>query len=436
MSEHLWPTIGAFCASALTLLFSTLTYALRDFSRARLESQLERRGRSAWLEVFVDRTNDLIFSTAVGRLFSNLLILIFVLEVAHDLYLPRWAHYAVGVLTTGLVAMFCSVAIPHALARHAGESILAGHARFLMLWRAALSPVTALMNAADAMVKRLAGVSSTAEVEEKAQELEEEILSVVEEGEKEGVVDETEKEMITSVIEFRDTTVGQIMTARPEIFALPIDASLNHVKRALEESGHSRLPIHEGSLDKIVGVLYARDLLRHLGLPADKFDIRSAMRQPLYVPKTKNLRDLLADFKAQKIHIAIVLDEYGGTAGLVTIEDVIEELVGDISDEHEPHEPAMLKRLGETSAEVDARMYIDELNRIMGLHLPEDAGYDTLGGYLSTTIGQIPAMGTVFEHGGVRYTILDAEPQKVNRVRVEILAASPSEAPEVAPTSL
>src|SRR5262249_29267915 len=184
----------------------------------------------------------------------------------------------------------------------------------------------------------------------------------VEEAAKEGVVDEQEREMIESVIEFRDTTVGQIMTPRPEIIGLEITAQLLEVKKTLEESGHSRIPIYEGTLDRIVGILYARDLIKHLGEPPEKFDIRSAMRTPLYVPKPKPLRDLLNDFRLKKIHIAIVLDEYGGTAGLVTIEDVLEELVGEISDEHEPTEPAMFKRLSDTSAEVDARLYLDELN--------------------------------------------------------------------------
>lgn len=123
----------------------------------------------------------------------------------------------------------------------------------------------------------------------------------------------------------------------------------------------------------------------------------------------------------QKIHIAIVLDEYGGTAGLLTIEDIMEELVGDISDEHEPLEQALFKRLTDQSADADARIYIDELNRQFGLNLPEDAGYDTLGGFITTTIGRIPTTGTVFEHAFVRYTILDAEPQKVNRVRIDLL---------------
>jgi magnesium and cobalt transporter len=193
------------------------------------------------------------------------------------------------------------------------------------------------------------------------------------------------------------------------------------VKRMIEESGHSRIPVYEGSLDHIVGILYARDLLKYLGLPPDTFGIRSAMRPAYYVPESKPLRDLLQDFRLQKVHIAIVLDEYGGTAGLVTIEDVLEELVGEISDEHEPAEPAMFHRTGEQSAEVDARIYLDELNRLFGLTLAEDAGYDTLGGFISTTLGRIPETGTTFENAGAKFTILDAEPQKVNRVRIELI---------------
>jgi magnesium and cobalt transporter len=155
------------------------------------------------------------------------------------------------------------------------------------------------------------------------------------------------------------------------------------------------------------------------------------MRPALFVPETKPLRDLLNDFRLQKVHLAIVLDEYGGTAGLVTIEDLLEEIVGDISDEHEPAEPAMVRKIDEQTWEVDARVYVDELNRALGLNLPEDAGYDTLGGFVSTTLGRIPADGTVFERDGVRYTILDAEPQKVNRVKIELLQSPvPEEAEE------
>jgi CBS domain containing-hemolysin-like protein len=125
--------------------------------------------------------------------------------------------------------------------------------------------------------------------------------------------------------------------------------------------------------------------------------------------------------------MAIVLDEYGGTAGLATIEDLLEEVVGDISDEHEPVEPAMFKRLDDTAAEADARIYLDELNRLMGLDLPEDEGYSTLGGFIVTTLGKIPQTGTTFPYNGATFTILDAEPQKVNRVKIVLTPSSGTE---------
>ena len=210
-------------------------------------------------------------------------------------------------------------------------------------------------------------------------EIQSEILAVVQEGEKEGTVDESEREMIRSVIEFGDSTAGQVMTARPAIVALLADSTLDTVRATIEESGHSRIPLFEGSLDQVIGVLYARDLIKLVGHAIESFSARAVARPAFFVPNTKPLSDLLSDFRLQKIHIAIVLDEYGGTAGLVTIEDVLEELVGDISDEHEPAVAAAFSRLDDQTAEADAGIHVEEFNRLFGTSLPEDAGYDTLG---------------------------------------------------------
>jgi CBS domain containing-hemolysin-like protein len=420
-----WLTLcGAGLAALFSLFFSSLTYSLRDFSRPRLAEILEEQGRSQWFDRTVEQTNDLIFTTAIGRMLANLLILIFVLHalnitILHD---KDWTRYLLGTSITAVMSLFCSVAVPHAISRHAGEKVIAAFVRFLHTWRALLLPATRLMRGVDNFVMRLAATTSDESIkEQKEDEIQKEILSAVEEGEEAGVVDETEREMIESVIQFRATSVGQIMTPRSEVIALDMTSSLWQVKQMLEESGHSRLPMYEGTLDKIVGILYARDLLKYLGERPGTFDIRSAIRAPYFVPESKPLRDLLTDFRLQKIHIAIVLDEYGGTAGLVTIEDLLEEIVGDISDEHEPAEPAMFRRITDTSADADARIYLDELNRLMGLTLPEDEGYDTLGGFLSTKLGKIPETGATFTHEGVKFTITDAEPQKVNRVRIELL---------------
>lgn len=416
-------------AVGATLFFASLSYALRDFSRARLAEYLELHSKAKWLEPTLEHRADLAFVTAVGRLFANIVILLGVLRLFSLSGHGVRFDYFWGTLTTLLITLVFSVAVPSAISKYAGEESIGVFAGFLHALRIALLPITKLTHAVDEMVRRAAGASDEPEPDE----IEQEILSAVEEGAKEGVVDSDERDMIESVIEFRDTQVGQIMTARPEIVGLELGASLLEVKRTVEESGHSRIPVYAGTLDHIVGILYARDLIKHLGLPPDKFDMRSAMRPAIYVPETKPLRELLNEFKLQKVHIAIVLDEYGGTAGLVTIEDILEELVGDISDEHEPAEPAMLKKVDDTHFEADARVYIDELNRQLGLAIPEDQGFDTLGGFISTTLGRIPTPGTVFEHATVKYTILDAEPQKVNRVQLELALQPIADAPAPTP---
>ena len=418
-------TIGLVIAAVavttlLTLLFSTLTYSLRDFSRARLESALEKRNKLEYLEPTVEHASDLIFVTAVGRLLSNILILIGVLQLLNFTDHRLGIKYLLAVLITALIHLFFSVAIPHAISRHVAEPVIAVSIRFLHGLRLACWPVTTVMHGVDRLVSHAAVSSAPQEPEQIEEDIENEILSAVEEGEKEGVVDEEERQMIESVIAFHDTQVGQIMTPRPEIFALEVGATLETVKAKIAESGHSRIPVYQAKIDQIVGILHARDLLKLLGEPPEKFQMREHLRPAFFVPETKPLRDLLHDFRLQKVHIAIVSDEYGGTAGLVTIEDIFEELVGDVSDEHEPAEPAMIHRIDENSAEADARTYIDELNRVLGLNLPEDAGYDTLGGFVTTTVGKIPSTGTTFEHGGVKYTVIDAEPQKVNRVRIDM----------------
>lgn len=407
-------------ASVATLIFSALSYALRDLSRVRLGQRLEKAGRSQWLEPTFDHLDDLVVITATLRLLANTLIILGLFWGFEQSPLRIGLRYTLSFLLGGAITGFFSVAVPHAIARHGGDAMVASTVGVLHALRTIFAPLTASMKWIDSAVSRTVGVSNKGQPER----IEQEILSAVEEGEKEGVVDGEERQMIESVIHFHDTTAGQVMTSRPEMIALPITATIDEIKGLIEGSGHSRIPIYEGSLDHIVGILYARDLLHHLGQSVPRLQLRSLLRAPLYVPETKPLADLLGDFRLQKVHIAIVLDEYGGTAGLVTIEDVLEELVGDISDEHEPIEPAMFRRIDEQTFEADARIYVDELNRLAGLNLPEDAGYETLGGFVSTTLGRIPETGTVFEQAGARFTVLDAEPQKVNRVKIEFIVAA------------
>ncbi len=243
-------------------------------------------------------------------------------------------------------------------------------------------------------------------------------MQVASDAQAEGAVDADEMEMIESVIEFGDRRVGEIITPRTDIVAVPADATLEQVRRTVIQAGHTRIPVYAGDIDNIIGILYAKDLLA-IDEP-DRTDLRSVMRKPFFIPETKPLGDLLREFKAQKMHMAIVLDEYGGTAGLITVEDLIEEIVGDISDEYDRAESPLLKRIDERTVEIDGRMYIEDLNDAMGLSLPEEEDYETVAGFIFSELGFIPPVGQTLSTNGAEFTVIAADARKITRLRVVV----------------
>jgi putative hemolysin len=280
-----------------------------------------------------------------------------------------------------------------------------------------LAPVVTVLRPFDGLVRRLAGVPLQT-AQSQAEDIEREILNVISEGEIHGAVDEEEKEMIESIIDLRDTDVEAIMTPRTDVAAAERRITLPELKALIAESGHSRIPVYDETIDTILGVLYAKDLLQ---LDADQpFDATKVMRTAIFVPETKLLRDLLHQFQEQKVHLAVVLDEYGGTAGLITIEDILEELVGEIVDEYEAEEPAPIRRIDETTVEVDARMRIEDLNDELRVTLPEDEDYETIGGFVFSTLGRIPTVGEGCEHDNIGIKVIAAEPRRITRLRLDI----------------
>ena len=234
--------------------------------------------------------------------------------------------------------------------------------------------------------------------------------------------------MIEGVFSFRDLQVGQIMTPRTDITGLEVNAGLNEIREKILKDGLSRVPVYENTLDNIVGILHAKDLLANLGAPETPVQLRQVMRPAYFVPRTKPLRDLLREFRLQQVHMAVVLDEYGGTSGLVTTEDILEEIVGDIADEYERPQAQEIKRLDANTVEIDARMNITDLNRLLDLHLPEDQNYQTVGGFIIFTLGTIPAKGDTLTPESLVFTILDAEPRRIKRVKLQLPPAHPDDA--------
>lgn len=414
-----------------SLLFSTLSYALRTISRVQLEEALVIRRRIRAMEAILRTRFDLALTASILRLICNAAGIMAVGTGFLNLYdsdsSPHpFAVFGWTLLITVPVMMIFSVAIPQAWAKYAGESLLALTWPILRLAHIILWPLIRVLNVFDEIVRRLAGVSIGEEPETPAEKVGEEILSMVAEGTAEGAVDEDQQKMIEGVISFRDLQVGQIMTPRTEVVAVDVSTPVLDARDRILKEGLSRIPVFDGSLDNVVGILYAKDLLQFLNVAGGsagddaQMELRRLIRPPLFVPRTKPLRDLLREFRIQQVHMAVVLDEYGGTTGVVTTEDIVEEIVGNIADEYERPAPDELKRLGEHAVEVDARMAVTDLNRALGLALPEDGDFTSVGGFVLSALGIIPPKNQTLSHEGLTFTILDAEPRRIKRIRLDL----------------
>lgn len=245
---------------------------------------------------------------------------------------------------------------------------------------------------------------------------EEEIHDLIEAGEEEGIVDEQEREMISAILELDNTLVREIMVPRTDMAAISVESSVRDAISAIISCGHSRIPVYEGTLDNIIGLLYAKDLLKSWGASDDTIQLSSLIRQPFFTPETKTLELLLQEFKKKKVHLAIVVDEYGGTSGLVTIEDLLEQIVGDIQDEYDVEED-LYTRNPDGSLTADARLPVEELEEQFDLEIERDK-FDTVGGLVVHLTGGIPVAGARVNGEGLAIEILEADPRKVKRVRI------------------
>jgi CBS domain containing-hemolysin-like protein len=241
---------------------------------------------------------------------------------------------------------------------------------------------------------------------------EEEIRHMVDVAEEEEAIEEDERELIHSIFEFGDTLVREVMVPRPDMVTARADASLEEVLEVVLKAGYSRIPIYEGDIDNITGVLYAKDLLKRMHEAKDERRPSSLARAPLFVPEQKKVSELLREMQEQRVHMAIVIDEYGGTAGLVTIEDLIEEIVGEIVDEYDQEEP-LVEPVDENTIRVDAKLPIDDVNDLLDVDLPHEE-WDTVGGLVFGLTGRVPITGE-----SVRYDSLEFLTERVTGRRIQ-----------------
>jgi len=243
-----------------------------------------------------------------------------------------------------------------------------------------------------------------------------EIQDLIKVSEGEGLVNEEESEMIRSIFSLRTTVVREVMVPRIDMACVSVESNVRELLETILSCGHSRIPVFENTIDNIIGLLYAKDLLKYWGNRDEQIQVRDIMRQPYFIPETKNLEQLLQEFKRKHVHLAIVIDEYGGTSGLITIEDLLEQIVGDIQDEHD-REEALFSVNSDGSITADARMPIEDLEEYFDVEIERDM-FDTVGGLIFHLTGRISSIGDVIDSEELQLTVLDADERKIKKVKI------------------
>ena len=401
-----------------SIFFSIAEGAILFFSRARLEQRLKSEERMERISRRLTDKDRLLLAAFSLNSLSNIgfVVLMTVLltqapEEGGGSPLKALAWSIAGVLFVGDVA-------PRAWARRCPESALMITLRTMSFIAAALKYPLILLEAINEVISRVSGAPP---LESENGELEEQIRSAVSESEMDGEILEEEKEMFDSIFDFIETDVAEIMTPRTDMVCIEVSAGVPEALELTLEKGFSRLPVYEENRDNIVGLLYIKDLLKYWGKEeASEISLREVLRKPLYVPETKQILELLHEMQEQRMHMAIVLDEYGGTSGLVTVEDIVEEVVGEIQDEYDRVVEVPLRPIDPHTIEVDAKIHIEDVNEALDIDLPEDDDYDTIGGFLFSQMGKIPAPGETFTSKGVEFTILDADERRIKSLRLTL----------------
>ncbi|MCI0332715.1 MAG: hemolysin family protein [Planctomycetes bacterium] len=415
-----WIAVAAFLAACLAAIAAR---SLHGFSRSELEEICRTRQAP---ELFADILRrhervalgvEMVVAVLVTAAISAGALWAWQSSMPADA--SPWLGLAIVVLVLGSMSVATIVWIPWSIARIAAARFLY---RSWPLWnvlgRLAL-PLVWSARIIDALLHRLAGRTPPHADEES---IEEEIRTIVSEGHREGLLEEEAREMIEGVIELGDAVVSHIMTPRTEINMIPLNTPWDEAVESIVDSGHTRVPVFDKTRDDIVGMLYSKDLLPELAKGADEphRPLSELLRKPLFVPETKPVDDLLQLFQKSRTHIAVVLDEYGGVSGLVTIEDVLEEIVGEIDDEYDQKSEAQLHKIDDDTCEALGRAHVDQINALMGFELPENEDFDTIGGFVFAEFGRVPTAGeSITWQDAVRVTVLEASRRRVNRVRLE-----------------
>jgi putative hemolysin len=382
---------------------------------------MAERGRDDRLGFYLDDPVQLFVPARLllGIIFSLATVLLAVLTGRSGI-----TFTSVGILLAcvAVYMLLCEHLLPTLIVRRNPEAVLAVLLPTFSIITRALSPIS------DGLVRLLTtdrperNPAAQAPVEDEPGEV---AHAYLEAGEEQGLIEGDERRLLQSIVDFGDTLAREVMTPRPDIVAIPSGGTLADLRALFREQEYSRFPVYNENLDNIVGMVFVKDLVKRLETASDSDPLSTIIRPATFVPETKRVSELLKEFQRKQVQVAIVVDEYGGTAGLVTIEDLLEEIVGEIRDEYDVETEPVVDE-GKGSFIFSGKVSFDELRERLGLDI-EPEGFETVGGYILTRLGRVPAIGETFELDGLAVDVLEAERRRIHKVRFRKAAPAPVE---------
>ena len=409
-----WPLrlFGWFFLSLLAnALFASAEAAFSSASKARLRHYAEEHLHNKRLQAVIGQLDRVLLALVVANRLTSVMTVVLFTDIAVSLLGEQMGLFATLAVMTVLFVVFGEI-LPKSMAKEHAEQLAIRYAGLAYGLMKLMTPVTASLQALkNRIARRFAnGVAVPAVTEE-------DIKVMVELSEEEGVIDNKEKELIQRSLDFDEILVGEIFMPRADMVAVEVNQPIEEIRDVFLEEKYSRIPVYEGDIDNVIGILSESDFFSEL-VQKREVRIRDLLRQPLFVVESMKVSDLLPELQKSKVHMAIVVDEFGGTAGLITLEDILEQIVGEIWDEHD-EAVKTVRQIDEHSFEFSAELPLDEFCEVMNIDVPKSESH-TLGGWIFEMFERIPAVGETLQYGSLTFTVRQVDNRRIRKVLVSL----------------
>ena len=410
----------------LSGFFSASETALTSFRSTNLD-KLENENHkkeASLLKKWLKDPNEFLIAILLGNNIVNILSSSIATVVTINIVgSSSGKAIAISTIAMTVVILVFGEITPKIIAKNSAVSLSIRVIKIVYAFTYITKPVITVFMFISKLLGRMLGV----EIKKNILMTEEDIISMVNVGKEEGIIEEDEQEMIHSIVGFGETTAKEVMTPRTAMLAFECNKTINEIWDEMIDNGFSRIPIYEGIIDNIVGVLYVKDIMNAIKDGKTDVPIKDFSRPAYFIPETKSIIEILNEFRNLQVHIAMVIDEYGGIVGIVTIEDLIEEIVGDIRDEYDTEEEEYIKQIDERTYEVDAMIDIETLDDELDIRLPESEDYESLGGLIVTMLGKVASVGDEIIRYGVKIKVLELDKMRVSKVYIKKLTPEEEE---------